>query len=113
MVDLPRPEVKTMSTLAYTSLGEDNSWGPYTFKSEPSHRQLHVRWGKKITQLLAEEKIKVVCFLYTCGNAKVNTAYFKQPLRVQVLGGLKDVQQGLDLMRGNKHENKIVYNVSQ
>ncbi|KAF8582081.1 NAD(P)-binding protein [Ramaria rubella] len=90
--DLPRPEVKTQATLVYTTLGADHTWGPFRFDTDPSHRQLHVKWAKKITHLLAEGKIK--------------------PMQLQVLGGLDDVQKGLDLMRANKHENKIVYNVS-
>jgi len=92
--DLPRPEVKTEPTMVYTTLGEDVSWGSYFhFKADPSHRQLHAHWAKKITQLLADGKLK--------------------PLQVQVFGGLEDVQNGLDLMRANKHEKKLVYNVAK
>ncbi|KAF8527063.1 hypothetical protein JB92DRAFT_2699590, partial [Gautieria morchelliformis] len=57
--DLPRSKVKTTVTMIYTALGEDAPWGSLVFKADPSDRQLIVRWNKKLTALLAEEKIKV------------------------------------------------------
>lgn len=60
ILGLPRPEVRTRATLAYTLLGEDHSWGPITLKAHPQDRDLHVRWSKKITDLLARGQIKVL-----------------------------------------------------
>lgn len=62
VVDLPRPEVKTIPTVVYSCLGQDTTWLTFTSEAEPSHRELHVKWDKKITQLLAEGKLKVIGF---------------------------------------------------
>ena len=58
--DLPRKDVSTVTTLAYTMLGEDMSFGEdLTFKMDPGDRPLFVRWAKIIPELLRDGKIKV------------------------------------------------------
>jgi len=90
--DLPRPEVKTIPTLVYTGLGQDHSWGEVKFPSDDTHRDLHARWAKKLTQLVGEGKIK--------------------PMEVKVIGGLEDVEKGFDMLRNESHGAKLVVNVA-
>ncbi|KZO99168.1 NAD(P)-binding protein [Calocera viscosa TUFC12733] len=91
--DLPRPDVKTEFMLAYTALGRDVEMGGSLVKSVPEHRALHVKWQKLVTGLLKEGKIK--------------------PLEVHEMGGLEDVQKGLDLMKNGQHPGKVVYKVAE
>jgi len=90
--DLPRPDVKTEFMLAYTALGKDVQMGENHVKSSPEHRALHVKWAKRIPELLKERKIK--------------------PLEVHELGGLEDVQKGFEMMKNGEHPGKLVYKVA-
>jgi len=90
--DLPRSDVKVTPTLVYTGLGQDHSWGPFTFPTDPTHRDLHVRWAKKLTQLLAEEKLK--------------------PMEVNVAGDFESIKTGLDIMREGRYDGKMVYQIA-
>jgi len=90
--NLPRPEVRTEATLAYTVLGEDHGFGKNPnaqFKTSPEDRALYAKWCKISYELFESGKIK--------------------PLEVDVQGGLEDVQKGFDLMKSGKHSAKIVY----
>lgn len=77
--DLPRKDVKTESTLAYTANGQDNAFGPAVFKTSPEDRQNQVESMKLATKLFAEGKLR--------------------PLDVTDLGGLETIQKGLDMVK--------------
>lgn len=84
-----RSDVKTESTLAYTALGKDQSFGPAEFKSSPEDRQNHVACAKLATKLFAEGKIK--------------------PLDVTDVGGLETVEKGLRMLQNAENKTKLVH----
>jgi hypothetical protein len=52
--------VETQAVLAYTALGHDSRFGnSQLFKSTPEHRELHVKWQKRLTELLRQNYLKV------------------------------------------------------
>jgi len=91
--DPARSDVKTESTLAYTALGEDQSFGPAAFKSSAEDRQNHVDCAKLATKLFAEGKLK--------------------PLEVTDLGGLDTVEKGLKMLQNAENKTKLVHTIAQ
>jgi len=90
--NLPRTDVKTEATLAYTANGEDHAFSDSgTFKTSAEDRALYAKWCVKSTEMFEKGELK--------------------PLEIEVLGGLGDVQKGFDLMKSGKHQTKIVYTV--
>ena len=58
--ELPRKDVKTEVTLAYTLLGEDMKFSKdLEFKTSPEDRPLYAKWAKITTELLRDGKVKV------------------------------------------------------
>ena len=65
--DLPRPAVHTESTLGYTALGEDHTFGNRgLFKMSDDDRGMEAKWCKLSHKQFEEQKIKVgpsiICF---------------------------------------------------
>jgi len=92
--NLPRPEVKTESTLTYVVLGEDHGFGKGAhaqFKTSDEERATYVRWLRVGWEIFGKGLVK--------------------PLEVEVVGGLDDVQKGFDMMKEGKNKCKIVYKV--
>jgi NADPH:quinone reductase-like Zn-dependent oxidoreductase len=90
--DLVRADVRTDATLVYTALGHDIDYGTRVLKSEPDDRALFAKWTKLSTEFFKEGKIR--------------------PLKVDIMGGLEDIQHALDLLKEGKHRNKMVINVA-
>ncbi|KLO04399.1 GroES-like protein [Schizopora paradoxa] len=90
--ELPRPDVKTSTTLAYMMLGTPIQWGKITLPAQPEDRACFVRWTKITTELFAKGAIK--------------------PLDVHVVGDLDKIQEALDMLQSGKHSTKLVLNVS-
>lgn len=77
--ELPRKDVKTESTLAYTVLGEDQSFGPAFFPSSKEDRDYAVKYCEFIPKLWEQGKLR--------------------PLEVTDLGGIETIQKGLDQLK--------------
>ena len=60
--ELPRPDVKTNTTLAYFMLGKPVAWGTVTLPAQPEDRACFSRWTKKTTELFAKGDVKVRCW---------------------------------------------------
>lgn len=71
--------MKTESTLAYTALGADQSFGPAAFKSSPEDRANQVESSKILTKLFADGTLK--------------------PLEVTDVGGLDTVEKGMKMLQ--------------
>lgn len=74
-----RSDVKTESTLVYTALGTDQSFGPAAFKTSAEDRENQVECAKIVTKLFAEGKLK--------------------PLEVTDVGGLDTVEKGMKMLQ--------------
>lgn len=74
-----RQDVKTESTLVYTALGTDQSFGPASFKTSPEDRANQVECAKIVSKLFAEGTLK--------------------PLEVTDLGGLDTVEKGMKMLQ--------------
>jgi len=46
-----------------------------------------------------------------CACLRINHNIFLQPLPIEVVGGLDDVQKGFELMKENKNTSKLVIKV--
>lgn len=91
--ELPRKDVKTESTLAYTVLGEDQSFGPAFFPSSKEDREYCVKYCQFITKLFEQEKIR--------------------PLEVTDLGGIETIQKGLDQLKNGENKTKLVHTIAR
>jgi len=74
-----REDVKTESTLVYTALGTDQSFGPASFKTSAEDRANQVECAKIVSKLFAEGKLK--------------------PLQVTDVGGLETVEKGMNMLK--------------
>jgi hypothetical protein len=90
--DPARDDVKTESTLAYTALGADQSFGPAAFKSSPEDRKNQVESAKLVTKLFADGQLK--------------------PLEVTDLGGLDTVEKGMEQLKSEQMSRQIVVDFS-
>lgn len=74
-----RKDVKTESTIVYTSLGDDQKFGSASFKTSKEDRANLVESCKLATELFQDGKIK--------------------PLEVTDLGDINTVQKGMDMLK--------------
>lgn len=81
-----RDNVKTESTLAYTALGADQSFGPASFKSSAKDRANQVEASKILTKLFANGTLK--------------------PLEVTDLGGLETVEKGMKMLQSEYNNSR-------
>jgi NADPH:quinone reductase-like Zn-dependent oxidoreductase len=93
-VTAPRSDVKSELVLGYTAFGEPFVFGPQSFAASPEDEAFAAWWWLLAEKFLVDGKIKV------------------HPLSVRD-GDLKDVLEGLDLLRKDQISGqKLVYNVS-
>ncbi|CAD6588254.1 MAG: hypothetical protein CYPHOPRED_004324 [Cyphobasidiales sp. Tagirdzhanova-0007] len=87
-----RKDVKTESTLSYTCLGQDQTWGPLEFKTSKEDRANMVACCKLATKLFQEGKIR--------------------PLDVTDVGDIDKIQKGLDMLKNGENPTKLVHTIS-
>ncbi|KAJ5083466.1 hypothetical protein N7456_012893 [Penicillium angulare] len=93
-VGIERENVNDRWTLAYTTVGEEFSFGPYKFPAKPEDKEFADKFCSEAQELLAAGKIKV------------------HPPQVNP-GGLKGVIEGLELLKNDKVSGqKLVYNIA-
>lgn len=90
--DPARKDVKTESTLAYTALGEDQSFGPAFFASSKEDRANMVECSELVTKLFESGTLK--------------------PLEVTDLGGLETIQKGMDMLQNSENKTKLVHTIA-
>jgi len=78
------------STVLYTALGTDIQLGPFLYKTQSADKEHHLRWLRDGPKLFEENQIK--------------------PLKIRIMGGLDNMQNGFELMReGIISAEKLVY----
>lgn len=88
-----RSDVKTESTLVYTALGTDQSFGPAAFKTSPEDRANQVQCAKLFTKLFLEGKLK--------------------PPQITDVGGIETLEKGMKMLQNGENKTKLVHTIAQ